>query len=75
MNLPDLHDSATQVIVGWIGAALVAVVTGIWTVFKFMKQASKKEEASPDVRASHGGVAAGRDIRDSKIEIRKSKES
>jgi hypothetical protein len=75
MHVPDLHDAATQAIVGWIGAALVAVVTGIWAVFKFMKQASKKEDTSPSVRASHGGVAAGRDIRDSKIEIRKSKEN
>jgi hypothetical protein len=70
MQLPDLHDEATRTIIAWAGGVLVTVVGGIWTLFKFMKSERKKrEDQSPSVHASQAAVAAGRDIRDSKIEV------
>ena len=56
-----LQDPANRAVLEWIGGGIVVIVSGGWAVFKFV--VPKK----PTVSASNGGVAAGRDIRDSKI--------
>jgi hypothetical protein len=48
----------------WLGGGVVVVAGGLWTVTKFFL---KREKPKP-VNAV-GGVAAGRDIRDSPITI------
>jgi hypothetical protein len=67
-----------------IGTAIAALATGVWAIVKFVlsRQESKKSPSpngdaplptrnasSVTVEASHGGVVAGRDIRDSNIRI------
>ncbi len=61
-----LQDENNRAMLGWIGSGIVAVVGGLWAVFKFLKK--KKSAPAPTVSASGGGVAAGRDIRGSKID-------
>jgi hypothetical protein len=69
MQIPEfLKDETTRTLIGWLGGAAVVIVSGIWAVFRFLS--SKNKRVEPVVRASRGGVAAGRDIRDSKIDAR-----
>jgi hypothetical protein len=64
-----LQDENTRAILAWIGGGVVVLLGGLWTVFKFIFSKRKGERApAPSVTASHGGVAAGRDIRDNKID-------
>jgi hypothetical protein len=65
-----LQDGSNQAVLGWIGGGAVVVVGGIWAVFKFFVAETKKSPPAPTVSATNGGVAAGRDIRDSKIDTR-----
>jgi hypothetical protein len=65
----DLHN---QAVLSWVGGGLVVVVGGLWTAFKFFAQKDKlRTEPPPTVSASNGGVAAGRDIRNTKINARR----
>jgi hypothetical protein len=60
-----LNDPNNRTVLGWLGGGLVVVLGGIWAVVKFI---FKKK--TPSVSATQGGVAAGRDIRESKITTR-----
>ena len=68
----SLQDEGTRAVLGWIGGGLVVVIGGLWTAFTFLS--SRKEQKSttplPTVSAIHGGVAAGRDIRNTTINTR-----
>jgi hypothetical protein len=67
-----LTDEHNRTVLAWIGSGVVVVAGGVWAVFKFVlsKRTSKKSAPTPTVSATHGGIAAGRDIRDSKIDTR-----
>jgi hypothetical protein len=65
-----LQDGSNQAVLGWIGGGIVVVVGGIWAVFKFVAAQTKTSPPAPTVSASNGGVAAGHDIRDTKIDTR-----
>jgi hypothetical protein len=67
-----LQDGSNQATLGWIGGGVVVVVGGLWAVFKFLASERKKDPPPPtlSVSATNGGVAAGRDIRDNKIDNR-----
>jgi hypothetical protein len=67
-----LQDASNRSVLGWIAGGVVVVAGGIWAVFKFFV-AEKKSPPAPTVSATNGGVAAGRDIRDSKIDTRGSR--
>ena len=68
-----LRDPANQQTLGWIGGGVVVVVGGVWAGFKFFfSKQEPKAPSPPTVSATGGGVAAGRDIRDSKIDTRRS---
>jgi len=67
-----LRDANDRELLSWLGRGLAVLAGGAWAVWKFVH--SRKSETSPPiptVQASRGGVAAGRDIRDSKINTRK----
>ena len=64
--LAFLHDPANRAVLSWIGGEIVVVSGGFWAAFKFFF--SEKKE--PTVSATNGGVAAGRDIRGTKINTR-----
>jgi hypothetical protein len=64
----SLQDPANRAVLGWIGSGVVVVVGAVWAAFKFFISKEKpKAESMPTIAASNGGVAAGRDIRDAKI--------
>ena len=64
-----LQDPSNQAVLTWLGGGIVVVAGGIWAVFKFVLSNKKKASPpAPNVTASHGGVAAGRDIRDTRID-------
>jgi hypothetical protein len=51
-----------QAVLGWIGGGVVAVVTGIWAVVKFIAKNDDQKPSKPSVNADRGSIAAGRDI-------------
>jgi hypothetical protein len=59
-----------RAVLGWIGGGIVAVIGGCWAAFKFFFP--KRSVLPPRVSATNGGVAAGRDIRNAKINTRRS---
>ena len=64
-----LVDPTNRTVLYWIGGGIAVVVGGIWAVVKFLLTRKPEESApTPRVSATHGGVAAGRDIRNSKID-------
>ena len=66
-----LQDPANRAVLAWIGGGIVVVIGGLWAAFQFFFSKEKpKTELKPTVSASNGGVAAGRDIRDTKINTR-----
>lgn len=66
-----LQDESNRAVLGWIGSGIVAVVGGVWVGFKFfLTKARKQSQSAPQISAAKGGVIAGRDIRDTKIDIR-----
>ena len=68
MEMPDfLKDESTRSILSWLGGGVVTVIGAVWTFYKF--RSSKTEHTLPSVSANNGSIAAGRDIRDNKIEV------
>ena len=67
-----LTDEQHRTVLAWIGSGVVVVAGGVWAVFKFVlsKRTQKTSAPAPTVSATQGGIAAGRDIRDSKIDTR-----
>ncbi len=64
-----LRDESNRAVLGWIGTGIVVFVGALWAAFKFFLSDRKPKDPSPSiVSASGGSVAAGRDIRDSKID-------
>jgi hypothetical protein len=57
-----VQDEANRTVLAWIGGGVVVVVGGVWVVFKFFV------DRKPTASATGGGVAAGRDINNSKID-------
>jgi len=66
-----LLDERNRTVLAWIGGGIVAVATGVWALVKFVLSERKEKRArAPIVKASQGGVAAGRDIKNNKITTR-----
>jgi hypothetical protein len=67
-----LQNESNRAVLGWIGGGIVIVIGGLWAVFRFFlsKKVKKKGTPAPTVTATHGGIAAGRDIRDNQIDVR-----
>jgi hypothetical protein len=66
-----VQDPGSRAVLSWIGGGIVVVIGGIWAAFKFFASKEKpKAQPGPTVSARNGGVAAGRDIRDTKINTR-----
>lgn len=59
-----LKDPANRAVLGWVGGGVVITITGVWAVIKFIGN----KERGPSVKASSGGVAAGRDMIGNKID-------
>jgi hypothetical protein len=57
-----LKDPDNQVLLSWIGGAIVAVAAGIWAVVRFMMKNGDQKPPKSSVSAAHGSIAAGRDI-------------
>jgi hypothetical protein len=59
-----LLDENNRTLLAWIGSGVVVIAGGVWAIVKFvLSKKSGDSASSPTVSASHGGVAAGRDIR------------
>jgi hypothetical protein len=56
-----LKDPANRAVIGWIGAGIVAIASGLWAVVRFY--ARKGDGGSPPgtIRADRSSVAIGRD--------------
>jgi len=66
-----LQDDNNRAVLAWIGSGIVVVVGAVWAVLKFLfSRGTKKSVPTPTVKAAHGGIAAGRDIRGNKIDMR-----
>jgi hypothetical protein len=66
-----LLDENNRTVLAWVGGGIVVVVGAIWAVLKFfVSERAKEGPSAPTVKADQGGVAAGRDIRDSEIDTR-----
>lgn len=66
-----LQDENNRAMLGWIGSGVVVVGGALWAIFKFLfSKTSRSHPAAPAVSATEGGIAAGRDIRDAKIDTR-----
>jgi hypothetical protein len=66
-----LKDGSNQALLSWIGGGIVVVAGAFWAALKFFFPRDKNKSASPpSVHADHGGVAAGRDIRNNTIDKR-----
>ncbi len=61
-----VKDPANRETLGWIGGGIVVVVGGLWAVVTFF---AGKGDGGPkaSVTATHGSVAAGRNISNSPI--------
>ena len=69
-----LRDESNRAVFAWAGGGIVVLAGGIWAVLKFFLERDKSEAgskseppATPTVTASHGGVAAGHDIKGNEI--------
>ncbi len=68
-----LQDEANRTVLAWIGGGVVVIAGGLWGVVKYRSERKTEKPAGPpppSVSASHGGVAAGRDITNSKVNTR-----
>jgi hypothetical protein len=64
-----LLDENNRAVLAWIGGGVVVVAGGVWAVVKFiLAKRTQKSRPAPSVTATHGGVAAGGNISDSKID-------
>jgi hypothetical protein len=63
-----IKDPANRAVISWIGGGVVIILGGLWAVIKFLLRSPG--QTHPSVSASDGGVAVGRDIRDSNIHTR-----
>jgi hypothetical protein len=61
-----LQDETNRAVLTWIGGGVVVVVGGAWSFFKFSLSRRKGQDSNAHtaqiVTATHGGIAAGRDI-------------
>jgi hypothetical protein len=62
-----LQDESNRTVLGWIGGGAVAVAGAIWAVVKFILSRGKRTSVLVSVKAAHGSIAAGRDIRGNEI--------
>lgn len=62
-----LVDPNNRAVLGWAGGGIVVVIGGVWAVVKFFFS-TKRRVPSLRIEAAQGGVAAGRDIRESRID-------
>jgi len=66
-----LQDENNRDVLTWIGGGIVVVVGAVWTVLKFVLSKRRGESApAPTMTATRGGIAAGRDIRNTKLDTR-----
>ena len=67
-----LQDTTNQQVLTWIGGGLVVVVGGLWAAFTFFfpKKSESSSAPSRSVTADRGGIAAGGDIINNKIDTR-----
>jgi hypothetical protein len=63
-----LANEENRAILTLVGTGIAALVAAGWAVFRSWRS-SRKAEFSPSVQSSDNSVAAGRDIRESKINI------
>lgn len=68
-----LADENNRAILLLFGGAIVALSTGVWAIFKFFASRRRRNREMPTVSASSGSIAAGRDIRDNKIDNRRNR--
>jgi hypothetical protein len=69
-----LHDANNRAVFGWLGGGFIVIVSAFWAVLKFIySRKPEKSTPTPTVLATKGAVAAGHDIRDSKIDTRRSR--
>jgi hypothetical protein len=63
-----LKDPANREVLGWLGAGVVVVAGGLWTVVRFY---SRKDAggSTPSIRAHGKSVVIGRDNTNSPINI------
>jgi hypothetical protein len=67
-----LRDPNSREVLSWLGSGIGVLAGGAWAIWKFAySKKSKVLPSIPTVQASLGGVAAGRDIRDSTIKTGK----
>lgn len=62
-----LADENNRSLLGWIGGGLVVVVGALWAVFIQYTRKPERDSVVPSASADHGGVAVGRDLRDSEV--------
>ena len=67
-----LRDANNREVLAWFGAGVVVVASGIWAVLRYFVSRNKAKDRVPGstVTAVGGAIATGRDIRESKINIR-----
>ena len=66
-----VQDPGNCAVLSWVGGGIVVVIGGLWAAFQFFASKEKpKAQLGSSVSASNGGVAAGRDIRDTTINTR-----
>jgi hypothetical protein len=63
-----LQNGSNQATLAWIGGGIVVLAGGAWAVIKFFAKRADKATPPPSVTASHGAVAVGRDMQNSKVE-------
>ena len=66
-----IQDPDHRALLGWIGGGVIVIGGSLWTAFAFFAPKDKHNPPpGPNVSASNGGVAAGRDIRGNTINTR-----
>lgn len=66
-----LQDENNRAVLAWIGGGVVAVIAAVWAVLKLiLSRRTWRSAPAPTVTATHGGITAGRDIRNTNIDTR-----
>jgi hypothetical protein len=70
-----LKDDTVRYTLGAAGAALVALVSAGWAVFRYFRSSDPQRKNDPQVsiHSDRGSVSVGRDIRDSKVSTQSKK--